>query len=366
MTIKILCMFAVPTGGMETLNRQRCLALKRHGIACHLLYLQPGSGMQNIRSAGIPVHVTDEDEEIAALLRKENYDVVIVTFDYLLPGRLRKLGYEGPIIYDVQGLGNIEGATQILTAAKPHITAHANAILMPRTRHLNELVSTYYPHMKKYSFHNCIDTEKFRHRRVPVPEYPVIGWVGRIEYIKNWQYFLDICHPLIQRIPALRIWIFEDRSLAVDNDPFEQLVDQYQLAPRLVRHSNIPHSKMADYYSMIGDSGGLLCSTSILEGFGYAQLEAMLCSCPVATTDSDGVRSFLQHNVTGKFLPQNNVQEAVNEIVELMNNQALRHTIRSNAGKQATTPFSYKTYSAHVTEMLRDLGVSARRKWWRF
>lgn len=37
--------------------------------------------------------------------------------------------------------------------------------------------------------------------------------------------------------------------------------------------SNVSNEHMADYFSMIGDSGVFLCSTSKVEGFGYAIVE---------------------------------------------------------------------------------------------
>ncbi|MGP3783850.1 hypothetical protein [Paenibacillus sp. 1A_MP2] len=50
----------------------------------------------------------------------------------------------------------------------------------------------------------------------------------------------------------------------------------------------------------------------------------MSCGCPVLSTDSDGVRSFITHNRTGKFYPIGNVNAAVSEAVDLMHNIQLR------------------------------------------
>ncbi|MFP3415838.1 glycosyltransferase, partial [Bacillus sp. SIMBA_074] len=99
----------------------------------------------------------------------------------------------------------------------------------------------------------------------------------------------------------------------------------------LKMYVNQPHNKMAEYFSIIGDSGGFLCSTSKVEGFGYAVLEAMVCRCPVLSTDSDGVRSFIRHNQTGKFFDQGNIDQAELEGNELLSNIPLREDIRRKA-----------------------------------
>lgn len=112
---------------------------------------------------------------------------------------------------------------------------------------------------------------------------------------------------------------------------------------------------MAEYFSRIGDSGGFLCSTSKVEGFGYAVLEAMLCRCPVISTDSDGVKSFIIHNKTGKFFELGNIQQAVNEAVDLMFNQTLREQIRRRGVNHIKNHFSEEKYAENFLNMVKKL-----------
>lgn len=353
--MKLLFIFYVPSGGMETLNRQRCKALQGRGIHCQLLYLQHGSGLQNIHQ--IPTYVTNEDDELRSLLQRENYDAIIISSNYFMLQRIRQLGYQGPVIYEVQGLGSKETARDVLIDAHPYVTKHTNATLYPKTSHLINLFQKYYPTFRNYCFHNCMDTDRFWYRSNPKKPSPIIGWVGRIEPNKNWRNFLEIGKQLIEQKPSIQLWLFEDGTISTDKAQFEKVVQQLNLAPHLVLRSNVPHQHMIDYYSMIGDSGGLLCSTSIVEGFGYAVLEAMCCRCPVVASDSDGVRSFITHNVTGKFFNQNDTKGAVKEALSIMNNHALRETIKTNAQAHIKTNFSTKQYCDHFISMLNDLGV---------
>jgi glycosyltransferase involved in cell wall biosynthesis len=108
---------------------------------------------------------------------------------------------------------------------------------------------------------------------------------------------------------------------------------------------------MADYFSMIGDSGGLYLSTSKVEGFGYAVIEAMSCRCPVLSSDSDGVKAFITHDHTGKFYGNGNIGSAVNQALELVNNLELRNQIISNALSHLSI-FSLEAYALEFIKIL--------------
>ncbi|MFJ7991866.1 hypothetical protein ACIQY5_06635 [Peribacillus frigoritolerans] len=57
-------------------------------------------------------------------------------------------------------------------------------------------------------------------------------------------------------------------SSPTERDEFNRLTKQLNLQNNLTIYSKVPNERMADYFSMIGDSGGFLCSTSKVEGFG--------------------------------------------------------------------------------------------------
>lgn len=355
--MKVLISYYIPSGGMETLNRVRAEALATYGVACHLHYQMHGNGLQNI--TGIPICISDNDVEIQQLLQAEHFDAVIVSSNYVTLERIRRLGFHGPVLFEVQGLGQRHDAVQTLMEGAPYIRSCCNAIVYPRTSHLIELFQGMFPDVSQYCFPNLLDTRRFGYRSLPVHPYPIMGWVGRIEVNKNWRFFLQMGNELRKTVPTLQMWMFEDASL---NQPEEQAAFHHMLAllemnSYLHRLSNVPHQEMADYYSMIGDSGGFLASTSILEGFGYAVAEALLCQCPVLSTDSDGVRNFIIHDQTGKFFPQDRIDIAVEQAMELMNNRMLRDRIRDAGERHIKVNFSPEMYCIPFLEMMHTLGA---------
>jgi glycosyltransferase involved in cell wall biosynthesis len=348
---KVLFVFYIPSGGMETLNRQRAKALAAHGIECHLLYLQNGTGMQNISQ--IPIYITNDDNEIKEL-GLNRFDAIIVSSDYGMVKRLRTLGYKGKIIYEIQGLGSVKNAEKILSQAKPIVSTHSNGILYPKTPHLMQLIEHYYPELHKYCFHNCFDTSEFGYRSLPIAPHPIIGWVGRLELNKNWDEFLMFALRFIKQQPNIKFWMFIDDTLSNPHEKkrFHNLLNRYRLTHSVIVHPNIPHQKMADYFSIIGDSGGFFISTSKVEGFGYAVIEAMSCRCPVLSSDSDGVKAFIIHNQTGKFYANSNVGSAVVQGMELMSNKELRNSIIENALSHLSL-FNLDAYAMEFMKILK-------------
>ncbi|WP_194270835.1 glycosyltransferase family 4 protein [Fictibacillus phosphorivorans] len=347
---KILFVFYLPSGGMETLNRQRCKALQKYGIECHLLYLQNGTGMQNISS--IPTYVTNADAEIKNILSK-NFDAIFVSSDMYMLKRFRDLGYKGKLLYEVQGLGSVKTAEKILTQAIPFVVNYSNGILYPKTSHLMRIIDTLYPSTPKYCFHNCFDSKEFGYRSITRTPYPIIGWIGRLELNKNWDEYLMFAMRFIKQKPNAKFWMFIDDTLGNHHEKarFNKLLTRYKLTNSVVVHANIPHKQMADNLSIIGDSGGFLLSTSKVEGFGYAVVEAMSCKCPVLTSDSDGVKAFITHNVTGKFYMNENIGSAVTQGIELIDNLELRNSIIKHALNHLSL-FDLDTYANEFIKIL--------------
>lgn len=355
--MKVLFTFYVPSGGVETLNKLRCESLQRGGIECHVLYMVSGSSSQN--KVSFPVFISSVDDEIKEVLETHNYDAIVVTSDYLLLKRLRDLGYNGILIYESQGLGKRAHAENLIKDAIPYFRSYANAVLIPPTDHLLALFIEICPWLHRYVIPNIVDVHSFQHIPADPPANPVIAWVGRLESNKNWREFLRIAHQIRLREPNLHLWMFHDPALASEDqkEQFQEELQTLGLNDRLSTFTNIPNHIMPIHYSSIANSGGFMLSTSITEGFGYAVAEAICCTCPVLSTDSDGVRSFIVHNVTGKFYPLGNIQSAVHEGLELMHNLPLREIIRKQGRDYMVTRFGNERYAHSFREMMNSFAI---------
>ncbi|MDN4605035.1 glycosyltransferase family 4 protein [Paenibacillus sp. F6_3S_P_1C] len=359
--MKVLFTFFNPSGGMETLNRVRCAALTARGIECHMLYTHYGEGRRNIRN--FPVHLIHSNEDISNLLFSQQFDLIVVNSDIDLAEQIRNLGYKGLMVYELQGLGELEEAREVIANYAGRISLYTDALLYPETEHLQQLLGEYLPAMPHYCFDNPVGLPYFEYTAYPPKNYPVLAWIGRIQVNKNWKEFLQIGIQLLSSQPEMYLWIFQDDTLADPEEKarFDQFVAETGIASKLILYSNIPHEHMADYLSIIGDSGGLLCSTSILEGFGYAVAEAMLCRCPVLSTDSDGIRRLVIHNQTGKIYSRGNIEEATSEALSLMNNQVFRTYVRNAAEKHVRDNLNPELYVTRFLTMYTSLSGKINR-----
>lgn len=101
--MNVLFVFYVPSGGVETLNRQRCKALKKYNINAHCLYYE--NRKKSINDHGTQTFVTNEDHEIKKILDEGDYSLIVIVSDFQALPRFRSLGYQGKMIIEIQGYG---------------------------------------------------------------------------------------------------------------------------------------------------------------------------------------------------------------------------------------------------------------------
>ena len=78
--MNILFVYYIPSGGVETLNRQRSTALKAINIHSHFLYYEKRRDLINKHDG--PIFITNKDDEIKKILDAGNYEVIIVISDF--------------------------------------------------------------------------------------------------------------------------------------------------------------------------------------------------------------------------------------------------------------------------------------------
>ncbi|GFN31020.1 glycosyltransferase family 4 protein [Paenibacillus xylaniclasticus] len=358
--MEVLFIFAVPSGGMDTLNRERIRALIASGIRCRLLYFFHGSGIQ----AGpmpCPVHYSYSAEEIKQLLLQHPPSLIVLSSWYAELYMLREIGYKGPLVFEIQGLGPLPEARKALSDAVPFIQPHADAVLYPGTPLVAALVSIMLPHKTLFSFPNPIDTTQFRYTpgiRRSTNSMPLL-WIGRIHPNKGWLEYLQIARLLADRGENLELWMFEDPQLsaAEQREAFARTALSLRLVDRIKLLPNVPRPQMTGYFSYAADSGGMLLMTSLSEGAPYAVLEAMSCRCPVLTGDNDGVRIMIDDGIHGLYYTFGDTAGAADAAQRLRHDHNLRQSIVSHAELRVQTEFTPARYVASFRAMMRSLGV---------
>jgi len=107
-----------------------------------------------------------------------------------------------------------------------------------------------------------------RHRlRLPSDWRPDVIWIGKITPSKGWR----LLESVIRRSPELRF------AIVLGHAPILACPSVSRPGERLVLLQDVPD---VDLFELVSGSGVLL-STSVVEGFGLAAAEALVCGTPV-------------------------------------------------------------------------------------
>ncbi|BBI35003.1 glycosyltransferase family 4 protein [Cohnella abietis] len=357
--MKVLFVFILPSGGVDTLNRLRYKALLPVGIFSHFLYFQRGSGSSSLPPE-VPVFYASDPLAIQHILNFYSFDVIVVTSFFIQVPLFRQLGFTKPILFEIQGFGLQENARHNLIEAQPYLNDNVNAIIYPKTPHIGALLQELYTHKPKFAFSNPFDPDSFvSPLPAPLSSYPPLAWIGRLEDNKNWRDFLRIGAEVIKLIPSVRLWMFSDPELALPGETEElfQWSIGLGLTTRITHFYNVPHDQMPSHYEQIALSGGVLCMTSKAEGAPYVALEALNCGCPIVTSDSDGVKSAIIDEVTGLYYDHGDIVGAAEQIVRLMTTEKLRRNLVNAGKKHVRSDFSMEKYAYQFSDMLIAVGV---------
>lgn len=361
--MKVLFVFIVPSGGVNTLNRLRHQALLPAGIYSHFLYFREGSGSTDF-APDIPVFYASEPPAVRHILDYYKFDCIVVTSFFLQLALFRQIGFDKPVIYEIQGFGTQEHARRNLTEARPFVNEFANAIVYPGTPVIGSLLEELYPFTPKYSFPNPFDSRAYDRSSFAYPpaaplDYPPLTWIGRLEDNKNWRDFLLIGAEVIGRIPGVRLWMFSDPDLAEpgEADQLALWTAGLGLGHHIFHHHKVPNAQMPYYYDLIASSGGVVCMTSKSEGAPYVALEALGSGCPVVTSNSDGVSSAILDGKTGLYYSHGDILGAADRVVRLMTERKLRKSLVETGKKHVRSEFSMEKYAQRFSGMLLSVGA---------
>jgi glycosyltransferase involved in cell wall biosynthesis len=122
-----------------------------------------------------------------------------------------------------------------------------------------------------------------------------IGFVGRLEPVKNPLALLDAARQLLNWGLPVELWIVGDGTQRTD---IEDRIEANKLAGkvRLFGYCRDP--------TAVVRSCQVYLQPSISEGFGIALVEAMGCGVPVIATAVGGAPEIIEHGVTGWLLDE--------------------------------------------------------------
>jgi len=183
--------------------------------------------------------------------------------------------------------------------------------------------------------YNPIDTdvvmikskEKVDHKWLTDKSIKTIISVGRLEKQKNHTLLINAFKIVSKNHPNTRLMILGEGT---ERKNLEKLTKELNLT------SKVCLIGLQDNPFAFVSKADLFVLSSDFEGFGNVIIEAMVCGCPVISTDcQSGPNEIITHKKDGYLTPVGDVDAMSDAISTLLENKSLRESIIENAYHRA-------------------------------
>lgn len=211
---------------------------------------------------------------------------------------------------------------------------------------------------KLETVYNGIDLKKFRvlpgaaRTRCELgiaPYVPLVGTVGRLDWYKAHQHFIQAAKLVKEAMPGARFLIVGEGDRRAE---LEAKVKELGLGKDIVfagHRRDIPAIMAAlDVFVL----------SSVSEGFGRVVAEAMACGKPVVATRVGGLLEVVEDGVTGKLVPPANPLALARAVIALLSDKNKAADMGAAGRRRAEALFGLEK-NAEITEALygRILGT---------
>ncbi len=324
------------------------LEAERRGIRVHLGFPSPrllevkrkSIGKDRLATAAYPYDMARTAASLAALIRREGYDLVLTNSAKAdiygsLAGRLAGR----PVVWRLHDIASGEAFNRLnLFLFRVSASLFADRVLAISEVVREALLDLGVKEAKVSMVHNGILVGEASASRsevraawgVPV-EAPLVGMVGRLVDWKGPDYFIEAAAMVAAELPEARFMlvgdaIFGERSYV---DDLEALARARGLEGRVI------FTGFRDDVEEIIASMDLLVHASVLpEPFGLVIIEAMAQGLPVVATRGGGVGEIVDDGETGILVPPRDAAAMAAAISTLLADPA-RAKSMGEAGKKA-------------------------------
>ncbi|MEH7118211.1 glycosyltransferase family 4 protein [Neobacillus vireti] len=359
--MKVLVIWRLLTvGGVNAGWRNRSIYFKKHGIETEFLYTTDHGGLHIMEDVA-KVYLTKDEQKIIKIIKRNNYDAIIVVDTSAAYKWIRKAKYKGPVI--------IEARTPELIKLTPHLKSfkgiHPNLIVVP-SHYQKRLVSILTDEIPIHVIYNGVDTSFFRalapeeidyHTAPILPENKkIIGWIGRLDKRKNWQMLIEVAKKMKNERSDFEIWVIGGAQ-SVQREEFHATWEQEQLTDIIRWFPVIPYQQMPHVYAKIRESGGCTLATTKTESFGNTFIESMICGVPVVASKMMPVTELVVDGETGRLYRGQNVDDAVAQIYNVLDDPIKHKEMSQAAIRRVEQNFAIGIVADEYIQLLKNLGL---------
>lgn len=356
-----------PLGGGEEMLRQLLREGRGRGVEWRVVFLRPGSLVDETRQLGIEVEVVEAGRfrqmgkrlhAVRALAaRARDVDLVLgwMVAGQTMAGPAAWLAGRPNVWYQVgtprpdllDRFATIWPARCVIALSTAGVQAQRR--IWPRRR-----VELVYPGaaMQRLDAVRREPVARIRQRLgIPV-DRPVVGIVARLQRWKGVHVFIDAIAALRASRPDI-LGVIVGGTHETEPDYRDQLADQ------------VSRLGLGDHVRFVGyqPNGGewmhamdVVVHASDREPFGIVVVEAMALGKPVVAANSGGPAEIVTHGVDGLLTPFGDAEAMAAAIERLFRDPTLRESIGAAARMRAAA-FSDAAYAASVVRLLRSVAA---------
>jgi glycosyltransferase involved in cell wall biosynthesis len=165
--------------------------------------------------------------------------------------------------------------------------------------------------------------EEIKHKWLNHQEYKTVVTVGRLEKQKNHSLLIKAFNKATEKLPNIRLIIIGEGS---EREKLTKLVSQLDLDNKIEftgeKTNPFKYLSRADLFVLSSD----------MEGFPNVLIEAMICGCPVISTDcQSGPNEIIRNTQNGYLVPVGDIDSLSQTIVDVLQNDNLRTELKNKA-----------------------------------
>ncbi|MCC6454717.1 MAG: glycosyltransferase family 4 protein [Caldilineaceae bacterium] len=182
----------------------------------------------------------------------------------------------------------------------------------------------------------------------------VISNVGRIEWWKGQDYFLETMAQIVKMQPNTKALLVGGVDSTQQNEAYHHKLQQMTQELGLANHVIFTGFR-SDIPQIMAMSDLVVHSASEPEPFGRVVVEAMLAGRPVVATAAGGVLDIIEDKVTGLTVPPKDVAAMTGAIQYLLHRPAEAAVMGQRAQQEASKRFSVEQHVRCVQSLYQQI-----------
>ena len=193
---------------------------------------------------------------------------------------------------------------------------------------------------------NADEGLRFRESLGISKESPVIGFVGQIIERKGIPDIIKSIPLVLEKLPNAR-FLFAGEGILADFLNSEIKKNGWE--------NSVTNLGFCKEIPALMKALDVLLLPSIVEGFGYVLVEAMLAAKPVVATNVSSIPEIVEDNKTGILIPVHAPQQLADSIVKILSDDKVLKNMGENGKQRALHNFTLKSMLDHIESVFLSI-----------